>query len=334
MRCLEKVDLSKPYLFVSYASVDEVQVFSDVRKLQNEGINIWIDTELNRYAGKSWKSVVKNAIRNGNCKAVLLFVSKFALISKAVKYELDLTISSDVKGTHFGKKVPVIPIEVTPISDITEYCYQIANEYSMSNIEADILDEDDEENYRPSQNVNHIREIFFENNDRRYERLYDMDDKKPFMDGLKKYGISPNPIHTYITIDRAMADKAFEKAKKLYQEGNSKEAYDYFVLSAFGGLSRAYIWLGMICTKRNDVSTTTDLLQAESCWIRANDLGNLEAPYFLAGLYYNKREEDNGQMARKQIEKIKEMERHGRRTNDEGAREKYLKACRGLHLTE
>lgn len=105
------------------------------------------------------ENIVKNAIRNGNCKAVLLFVSKFALISSAVKYELDLTVSSDVKGTHFGKKVPIIPIEVVAIDDITEYCYQIANEYSRSKIEADMVDEAD---YKPSTNVNHIRENFRE----------------------------------------------------------------------------------------------------------------------------------------------------------------------------
>lgn len=159
MNIMEKVDITKPYFFVSYACVDEVQVYTDIRRLQNHGINIWIDTELKGYVGKSWKNIVKNAIRNGNCKAVLLFVSKFALISSAVKYELDLTVSSDVKGTHFGKKVPIIPIEVVAIDDITEYCYQIANEYSRSKIEADMVDEAD---YKPSTNVNHIRENFRE----------------------------------------------------------------------------------------------------------------------------------------------------------------------------
>ena len=36
---MEKVDITKPYFFVSYACVDEVQVYTDIRRLQNHGTN-------------------------------------------------------------------------------------------------------------------------------------------------------------------------------------------------------------------------------------------------------------------------------------------------------
>ena len=34
MNIMEKVDITKPYFFVSYACVDEVQVYTDIRRLQ------------------------------------------------------------------------------------------------------------------------------------------------------------------------------------------------------------------------------------------------------------------------------------------------------------
>ena len=37
MNIMEKVDITKPYFFVSYACVDEVQVYTDIRRLQNRG---------------------------------------------------------------------------------------------------------------------------------------------------------------------------------------------------------------------------------------------------------------------------------------------------------
>lgn len=331
MKILEKVDTTKPYFFVSYACVDEVQVFADVRKLQNQGINIWIDTELKGYIGKSWKNVVKNAIRNGNCKAVLLFVSKFALISSAVKYELDLTISAEVKGTHFGKKVPIIPIEVAAIDDITEYCYRIANEYSKSKIEADLVDE---ENYRPSMNVNHIRENFFENNEHLYERIYAIDDINTFIEALERYGVKPFSNYKKLIIDNSNAKDALEKAKSFLLQGAIKDAYDNFMLSAIGGNAEAYLNLGILCNKRNSENKTRDYLQAESCFIRAVELGCLDAMYYLVGLYYNRRMDDYENMVRKQIAEIRNMEKQGKRTNNREARKIYVAACKGLNITE
>ena len=55
---LKRVNFLKPYIFVSYANADNIQVLSDVIRLQQEGINVWIDSELQRYTGRSWKKVV------------------------------------------------------------------------------------------------------------------------------------------------------------------------------------------------------------------------------------------------------------------------------------
>ena len=331
MNIMEKVDITKPYFFVSYACVDEVQVYTDIRRLQNHGINIWIDTELKGYVGKSWKNIVKNAIRNGNCKAVLLFVSKFALISSAVIYELDLTVSSDVKGTHFGKKVPIIPIEVVAIDDITEYCYQIANEYSRSKIEADMVDEAD---YKPSTNVNHIREKFFENNDILWGRIYDMRDIEPFIEAMRKYGVEPCANSTNVVVNKLDSENALKKAKHFYNNGSMKDAYDCFILSAIGGNAEAYLGLGILCNKRNSENKTRDYLQAESCLLRAVELGCLDAMYYLVGLYYNRRGDDYENMVRKQIDEIKNIEKQGKRTCNVEARKIYTKACQELNITE
>ena len=43
---LKQVNTNKPYAFVSYANADIIQVQADVKRLQNAGINLWIDTDM------------------------------------------------------------------------------------------------------------------------------------------------------------------------------------------------------------------------------------------------------------------------------------------------
>lgn len=113
-----------------------------------------------------------------------------------------------------------------------------------------------------------------------------------------------------------------------------KDAYDCFILSAIGGNAEAYLGLGILCNKRNSENKTRDYLQAESCLLRAVELGCLDAMYYLVGLYYNRRGDDYENMVRKQIDEIKNIEKQGKRTCNVEARKIYTKACQELNITE
>jgi len=192
----------------------------------------------------------------------------------------------------------------------------------------------DEADYKPSTNVNHIREKFFENNDILWGRIYDMRDIEPFIEAMRKYGVEPCANSTNVVVNKLDSENALKKAKHFYNNGSMKDAYDCFILSAIGGNAEAYLGLGILCNKRNSENKTRDYLQAESCLLRAVELGCLDAMYYLVGLYYNRRGDDYENMVRKQIDEIKNIEKQGKRTCNVEARKIYTKACQELNITE
>lgn len=89
-----------PYIFVSYKSEDRDVVKRCIDYLvENYNMNIWYDENL--HAGQNWDKEALPILRDPDCKAVVLFASAEALMSKNIEKELE-------KAKYYKK--PIIPI--------------------------------------------------------------------------------------------------------------------------------------------------------------------------------------------------------------------------------
>ena len=74
------------YMFISYAHLDQDQVYATLNLLYDKCLNFWYDKKLN--AGDAWDEKVRDVIVNENCKGIILFMSKNSVKSAAVEKEL------------------------------------------------------------------------------------------------------------------------------------------------------------------------------------------------------------------------------------------------------
>lgn len=79
---------SEEYYFVSYSHLDYKEVYSDILKLQEQGLNIWYDRGLP--AGRDWEKSAYEAIVKHSCVGVIFYLSKNSLLSSAVAREIEL----------------------------------------------------------------------------------------------------------------------------------------------------------------------------------------------------------------------------------------------------
>ncbi len=296
---LKQVNTNKPYAFVSYANADIIQVQADVKRLQNAGVNLWIDTELSRYGfiGRNWKNVVRRAMRDSNCKAVLLFVSKFSLGSDAVRYELDMSCSEDISGMHYGNKLPIIIIRVTQFTAIKSFCYEMAEEYGDSLNESDIPDSG---RTLSSENVLYIMNRYLNNEDILHQSIFNIQNQKwsAFLEGMERFGIKSTDESEF---PKQSVSDLLEKGRFLKRRGDVPNALQYLQLAAEYGSADAYLEIGRIyCSKRRP--TVQEYKQAQSCLIRAIDLGREEAKLDLAICFYNAKEHRLTQKYLKEVE--------------------------------
>ena len=165
-------DEHKPYIFISYSSKDATIVMQDAKELSRRGVNLWIDEELNKSIGEKWNDSVLLAMKNPRCKACFLYVSEHSLISNAVRRELFYTKSDAVRRTHAKKVIPIYPIELQTINDISEWIQVDLVEKYYSH------EEFDEENdiFSPHENAIRIGNEFFPDNSVKRFRFYNNHD--------------------------------------------------------------------------------------------------------------------------------------------------------------
>lgn len=320
METINNFNQGKPYVFVSYANADYVQVFSDVKRLSESGVNVWIDTELSRYTGKSWRNVARQALRHPNCKAIIFFVSKFSLISSAVRMELDTACSEDVKGTHRGKIVPIIPIGVTLFDDIVKFCYEVSEEYAMSHFESELPDDG---GYVPSENANYIREQYIQEGDKLFTSLFDKKDINSFINRLQGLGAVNQPVQN--RSKKNQIDSWMFYGKKYRDERKYNEATSCFENAAMEGNADAYIHLGKIYNRDRN-REFKEYRYAESCFIRAVDLNKYIAKTEIVALNYNR---GDYQIARMLLDEIKNSEEY--RLNIDNIQQRYDKLNKLLY---
>lgn len=79
----------KPYVFISYAHVNNKIVLPAIQQLQARGVRLWYDSGIE--AGSEWPEFVAEKVMN--CKKFVLFISKAYLQSQNCKRELNFAIS-------------------------------------------------------------------------------------------------------------------------------------------------------------------------------------------------------------------------------------------------
>ena len=79
---------SNEYYFVSYSHLDYKEVYCDILRLQEQGINVWYDRGLP--AGRDWEKTAHEAVVRHSCVGVIFYLSKNSLKSEAVAKEIKL----------------------------------------------------------------------------------------------------------------------------------------------------------------------------------------------------------------------------------------------------
>lgn len=101
----------KPYVFVSYASLDWEKVYPTVIELRERGFNIYIDAELQEVATRNWMDNVRERIFDGEIRGIISFLSLNYMRSYACMLELLLNQSNDMKDDR-GESLPVIYVSL------------------------------------------------------------------------------------------------------------------------------------------------------------------------------------------------------------------------------
>ncbi len=80
--------VSEPYIFLSYASVDRQRASAIAGLLEGAGVRVWLDREATA-GGTSWGSEIVDGIKG--CAALLICCTEAAMASRNVKQEIQFT---------------------------------------------------------------------------------------------------------------------------------------------------------------------------------------------------------------------------------------------------
>jgi tetratricopeptide (TPR) repeat protein len=79
---------AEPYVFVSYSHQDEELVYGEIRWLQDQGIKVWYDTQIQ--GGSEWSESIAHAIKA--CSRFLYFISPSSVASENCRREVNFAI--------------------------------------------------------------------------------------------------------------------------------------------------------------------------------------------------------------------------------------------------
>ncbi|MFI3283776.1 MAG: TIR domain-containing protein [Erysipelotrichaceae bacterium] len=106
-------DIKKPYIFISYSSKDWKYVYPHVIKMKFQGINVWIDIELENHSGEKWNTTVKQVLMKHQLKMMIFFMSKNAFTSGPIFQELLFSQKDKFAGGPNKNFTPyLIPINI------------------------------------------------------------------------------------------------------------------------------------------------------------------------------------------------------------------------------
>jgi len=125
---LFKCDTNNPYVFISYARINNEKVRADVSGLQSRYCNVWLDEE-NMVGGKPVEQT-DGIIRNPNCKALIFYMCERSVCSPYCLAEL-----------RVAKKynIPIIPVHCFPVSGLEETIIKLQR-HMENNEQVDVSD--------------------------------------------------------------------------------------------------------------------------------------------------------------------------------------------------
>ncbi|MGD8830514.1 MAG: TIR domain-containing protein [Pseudomonadales bacterium] len=95
----------EPFVFVSYSHQDEALVYREIRWLQDQGVNVWYDTQIQ--AGSEWSDALANAI--SRCSRFLYFITPSSVASENCRRELNHAIEEGRSILAVHLKETVVP---------------------------------------------------------------------------------------------------------------------------------------------------------------------------------------------------------------------------------
>ena len=120
LRRIRPCVMDRPYVFISYSSLDREVVWQDVLEFQNRGYNVWLDEKNVDKSKASWKDDAEEAVQRLNCRLAVFYVSRHSLTSVPCHNEMCATRSQKARRRHNGE-VKFIAVDVEPIADIVAF---------------------------------------------------------------------------------------------------------------------------------------------------------------------------------------------------------------------
>lgn len=112
---LKEGNREKPFAFVSYSWADAEVVYRDVKRLQDQGFNLWLDKAKMNERKDSWSEQALQAIYDIDCHVLFFYMSSNSLASESCLKEIMATIDENSRLVH-GAPLPVVLIEVEPVT--------------------------------------------------------------------------------------------------------------------------------------------------------------------------------------------------------------------------
>ncbi|MCD7884015.1 MAG: leucine-rich repeat protein [Lachnospiraceae bacterium] len=131
---IKPCDVGRPYIFISYSSLDSELVWQDVREFQRRGYNVWLDEKNLDKTKPSWREDAIAAIEDMECELVVFYVSANSLRSNACYQEMLKTVDERTRAMHFGP-VKFVAIDAEPVGDITTFAQKVFREIRGSSLE-------------------------------------------------------------------------------------------------------------------------------------------------------------------------------------------------------
>ena len=91
------------YYFVSYSHKDYKKVMRDILLLQEEGINIWYDSDI--HIGENWEELAEMYISKFQCKGIIFYLSENSILSKACNKEVKYVLENNKQ--FFSINIPL-----------------------------------------------------------------------------------------------------------------------------------------------------------------------------------------------------------------------------------
>ena len=111
----------EPFLFISYAHTDKLQVYPIIDYLDKSGFNVWYDEGIS--ASEEWmKSIVENI---NKCTAFLVFITPHIIDSRFVRREISYALNKNKQFFSVYLKDTKLPdeldFEISRIQSMKKY---------------------------------------------------------------------------------------------------------------------------------------------------------------------------------------------------------------------